>query len=98
KPPSNHPQVMFFAFSRSPTFVPTIETMLVVCNPGFVSTHSSPAGRGSPMTAPVVAPFAMLPDALAAAPLGLVGKSVAVAVVPAIKLRAPTEDGPNIVP
>src|SRR5271156_1420052 len=98
KPPWNQPQVMFFALSKSPTFGPRIETMVVVCNPGFVSTHSSPAGRGSPITGPVVEPLAILPAALAVAPLGLVGNRVAVAVVPAIMLSAPTEEGPNIVP
>ena len=50
------------------------------------------------MTGPVLEPLAMLPDALAAAPLGLVGNRVAVAVVPAIRLSAPTEEGPNMVP
>src|SRR5271166_4122433 len=98
KPPWNQPQLRFFALSRSPTFGPTIETMVVPWRPGFVNTHSSPAGRGSPITGPVLEPLAILPAALAVAPLGFVGNSVAVAVVPAIRLSAPTDEGPNIVP
>src|ERR1700675_324448 len=65
KPPWNQPQVMFFAFNKSPTFFPAIVTIVVVCNRGLVSTQSSFAGRGSPIIAPVVEPLAILPEALA---------------------------------
>jgi len=43
---------------------------------GFDATQSSSRGRGSPITAPVVAPFAMLPLAEAGFPFGRSGASV----------------------
>src|ERR1700689_5661992 len=97
KPPWNQPQVMFLALSRLPTFVPTIETLVVVWSWGFVSTHSSPAGRGSPITGPVSELLAILPDGLAAAPFGLVGNRVAGAVVPPGRLGGPAGGGPHMV-
>src|SRR6266403_1897030 len=89
---------MPLAFSRSPTFLPDSVIWLTPWNFGFEATQSSSNGRGSPITAPVVAALAMLPDALAGLPFGLVGKRVPGRVFPATKLSAPGVDGPKVVP
>src|SRR5260370_35481099 len=89
---------MFLPFNRSPTFLPDTVIWLTVWNFGFDATQSSSRGRGSPITAPVVAALAMLPEALAGLPLGRVGNKVPGKVFPAIKLSAPGVDGPNVVP
>src|SRR5882762_1720967 len=70
KPPWNQPHEMPLALRRSPTFVPAIVIMFVVCNFGLVRTQSSRPGRGSPMTEPVVFPPAILPLGLEGAPFG----------------------------
>src|SRR5437899_10838451 len=86
---------MPLAFNRSPTFLPDTVIWLTVWNLGFDATQSSSNGLGSPITAPVVAALAMLPDALAGLPFGLVGNSVPGKVFPATKLSAPGVDGPS---
>src|ERR1700733_15974016 len=96
KPPWNQPQVMFLALSRLPTFVPTIETMVVVWSWGLVNTHSSPAGRGSPITGPVSELLAILPDGLAAAPFGLVGNRVAGGGVSGVRVGGAAGGGPQM--
>src|SRR6266852_5648238 len=89
---------MPLAFSRSPTFLPDTVIWLTFWNLGFDATQSSSKGRGSPMTAPVVAPPAIFPLAVAGLPFGLVGDRVPGKVFPATRLRAPGVDGPNVVP
>ena len=89
---------MPLVFSRSPTFLPDTVIWLTVWNLEFDATQSSSNGRGSPITAPVVAALAMLPDALAGLPFGRFGDKVAGKVFPATKLSAPGVDGPNVVP
>src|SRR5438105_15758402 len=89
---------MPLAFSKSPTFLPDTVIWFTLWNFGFDATQSSSNGRGSPITAPVVAALAMLPDALARLPFGRFGDSVAGKVFPATRLSAPGVDGPNVVP
>src|SRR5882724_8392197 len=79
KPPWNQPQLMPFAFKRSPIFLPLMETVSRV-------EHLSNAGCGSPVTDPATTSSAKNPTTL-----------VAPAVWPEIKLRAPGDDGPNVV-
>src|SRR5712692_1105843 len=89
---------MPLAFSKSPTFLPDTVIWLTPWNLGFDATQSSSRGRGSPITAPVIAALAMLPDALAGLPFGRVGNKVPGNVFPATKLSAPGVDGPKVVP
>src|SRR2546425_10654998 len=86
------------AFSSSPTFLPDTVIWLTFWNLGFDATQSSSNGRGSPITAPVVAALATLPSALAGLPFGLVGNKVPGKVFPETKLSAPGVDGPKVVP
>src|SRR5258706_16154695 len=89
---------MPLAFSKSPTFLPDIVIWFTPWNFGFEATQSSSNGRGSPITAPVVAALAMLPDALAGLPFGRFGDRSAGKGFPATKLSAPGGGGPNVVP
>src|SRR5260370_33923759 len=89
---------MRLAFNRSATFLPDIVIWLTPWNLGFEATQSSSNGRGSPITAPVVEALAMLPDALAGLPFGLVGNKVPGKVFPPVNLSVPGADGPHIVP
>src|SRR2546427_6757887 len=95
KTPLNQPQLMPLAFSSSPTFLPDTVIWLTFWNLGFDATQSSSNGRGSPITAPVVAALATLPSALAGLPFGLVGNKVPGKVFPETKLSAPGVDGPK---
>src|SRR5258708_30031804 len=99
KPPWKKPQAMRFALRRSPTFGPAILTC--AREPGLEQSSSS--GCGSPMTVPCASLGAtkVLPGMLAEVGVGtpLTG---AVAwttpcVWPAMRLRAPTVDGPKLV-
>src|SRR5690349_18306552 len=85
KPPWNHPHVTFFAFNRSPMFLPDIE--MYVLGGARVQSSSDGSGRGSPITEP----DETLPAALPAV-------TVAPCVCPAIRFSAPGVDGPNTVP
>src|SRR6267378_7065165 len=85
-PPMNEPQVTPARFSRSPTFCPDI---VIWVRFGF--EHTSPAGSGSPTTAPLVAALAIFPPA----PRPFV--IVASKVLPATRFRRPGVDGPKVV-
>src|SRR5258708_27221023 len=86
---------MLLAFSKSPTFLPDTVIWLTFWNFGFEATQSSSSGRGSPITAPVVAALAMLPDALAGLPFGPLEDKIAGKIFPANKFSAPEVDGPK---
>src|SRR5215469_5676885 len=90
-PPSNQPQVIPLRLSRSPTFLPVICTVpLPVTVPPASAPQSSKAGSGSPVTVTGVK-LATFPPAkvLARRPLP---------VWPETRFKAPTVDGPKLVP
>lgn len=53
KPPSNHPQLTFFAFIRSPTLVPDIVAPALP----LAQSSSASGGSGSPITVPFSMPL-----------------------------------------
>src|SRR5229473_3002338 len=91
KPAWNQPQAMCRSLRRSPTFRPVI---VILADVGArLSVQSSSAGRGSPMTDPRF----VLGSIAVTFPAALPNVSVAPQVWPAMRLRAPGVDGPNVV-
>src|ERR1700754_261405 len=85
KPPWNQPQVTLFLFRRSPTLPPWLLVRgVITALPLAQSSLVAFDGSGSPMTVP----FSMLlPSEVGVTPC----------VLPAIRLMAPTVEGPNCV-
>src|SRR5216684_2327950 len=100
KPPWNQPQLMRLALRRSPTLGPAI----LICTRDLGLEQSSSSGCGSPITVPCGSPPAtkVLPEMLALVGVGTPFTGTVAwtmpCVCPAMRLSAPTVDGPKFEP